>query len=156
MITIDLFYSRFTRMFIICVINGYSSLIKFNSVYGLSMTGLSIPGCSFMGKLCSRPGVSLPNISAWDWLRFFNFFIGLVIGFRSVTFLWIGYWRLDLYGRFHLTVEKPRCKQSSSTRAQLIALLVKNNNNNNNNNNNDDDKNKIIVGRATGYGKQCE
>ena len=43
MITIDLFYSRFTRMFIICVINGYSTLIKFNSVYGLSMTGLSWP-----------------------------------------------------------------------------------------------------------------
>ena len=66
MITIDLFYSRFTRMFIIGVINGYSSLIKFNSVYELSVTGLSIPGFSFMGKLCSRPGVSLPNISAWD------------------------------------------------------------------------------------------
>ena len=64
MITIELFYFRFACIFIIYVIDAYSKLIKFNSVYGLSMTRLSILGCSFMGELCSRPGVSLPNISA--------------------------------------------------------------------------------------------
>ena len=36
------------------------------------------------------------------------------------------------------------------------SIIGKKKNNNNNNDDDDDDKNKIIVGRATGYGKQCE
>jgi len=88
MITIELFYSRFTCIFIIYVINAYSKLIKFNSAYGLSMTrlnlslGVAVWGNSVLDQASLYP-TFLPGIN----LTFFNFFIGSVIGFRAVTFL---------------------------------------------------------------------